>query len=107
VSHKGDYPNGGDPGKSRAMRTYLWLALAAPLAACASLLPITGADENGGTVNLVATGYGEDAAREAAQQHCEKYHRLARMAHNDQASNSMTFTCEDPNRPVFQGPGRP
>jgi hypothetical protein len=107
VSHRCDYPNGGDPQKGRAMRRYLWLTLAAPLAACASILPITGADENGGTVNMVATPYGEDAAMEAARRHCEKYHRLARLANNDQASNSMTFTCEDPNRPVFQGPAGP
>jgi hypothetical protein len=87
---------------------YLWLALLMPLAACSYAMPITGADENGGTVNLVATAYGEDNAMEAAKDHCGKYHRVARKLHNDQGSNTQTFTCEVPGR-VF-GPdevGRP
>jgi hypothetical protein len=74
---------------------YLYLLLLASLAACSYTMPITGADENGGTVNLV-TRYGEDGALEAANDHCHGYNRVARIVHNDQASNTMTFTCEVP-----------
>jgi hypothetical protein len=83
---------------TQAMR-YLWLALVMPLAACSYTMPLTGADENGGTVNLVATPYGEDNAMDIAKDHCSKYHRVARMAHNEPSSNTMTFTCEQPGRP--------
>jgi hypothetical protein len=76
---------------------YLYLLILAPLAACSYTMPITGADENGGTVNLV-TRYGEDSALEAANDHCHDYHRVARILHNDQPSNTMTFTCEEPDR---------
>ncbi len=89
------------------MRTYLWLVLLAPLAACSFAMPVTDADENGGTVNLVTNPYGTGAALKAAQHHCDQYHRRARMLQSDQASNSMTFSCYDPNQPVFEGPARP
>ena len=77
------------------MRLFFLLPLI-PLAACAYTMPITGADENGGTVNLV-TRYGEDGALEAANAHCHGYNRVARVIHNDQASNTMTFTCQAPD----------
>jgi hypothetical protein len=78
---------------------YLWLALLAPLAACSSMMPVTGADENGGTVRLVATAYGEDNAMDAAREHCSQYHRIARKLRTDVSSNTMTFTCEVADRP--------
>jgi hypothetical protein len=93
--------------RRRAMRT-LWLAFMLPLAACSSIMPVTGGDENGGTVRLVATAYGEDNAMDVAREHCSQYHRIARKHRTDAASNTMTFTCEVPGR-VF-GPdevGRP
>jgi uncharacterized protein YceK len=77
---------------------YLWLALVVPLGACASIMPITGADENGGTVNQVATAYGEDNAMDVAREHCSQYHRIARESYNDQGSNTLTFTCDVPGR---------
>jgi len=76
---------------------YLGLLLLVPLGACAYTSPITGADENGGVVNLV-TRYSEDGALEAANEHCHKYNREAHVIINDQASNTMRFTCEAPDR---------
>ncbi|MEI7790202.1 MAG: hypothetical protein WCJ15_03410 [Alphaproteobacteria bacterium] len=81
---------------------YLWLALLAllaPLAACSSIMPVTGGDENGGTVRLVATAYGEDNAMDVARDHCSQYHRIARKLRTDVSSNTMTFTCEVADRP--------
>ena len=74
----------------------IWLALLIPLGACSFVPPITGGSENGGTVNYVATRYGEDTAMEAAKEHCSGYGRYARKLRNDFASNTMTFTCEVP-----------
>jgi hypothetical protein len=78
---------------------YLWLALVVPLAACSYTMPLTGADENGGTVTRVATAYGEDVAMDVAKDHCSQYHRVARKGRTDFGSNTMTFTCEVPDRP--------
>ena len=78
----------------KAMR-YLWLALLAPLTACSYTTFITGADEHGGTVNFV-THFTEDGALDAANDHCQQFGKVARIAHNDPASNTMTFTCEPP-----------
>ena len=88
---------------------YLWLALLASpllgLPACSYIMPVTGGDENGGTVHQVATAYGEDNAMVAARDHCAQYHRHARKLRTDTASNTMSFTCEEPGRP--QEPGNP
>ena len=82
---------------------HLWLALLAPpllgLAACSYAMPVTGGDENGGTVHLVATAYGEDNAMDAARDHCADYHRVARKLRTDTGSNTMSFTCEVPDHP--------
>jgi hypothetical protein len=86
-------------GMRKDTMRYIWLALLAPLAACSSIMPVTGADENGGTVRLVATAYGEDNAMEAARDHCGQYHRTARKLRTDVSSNTMTFTCEAADRP--------
>lgn len=83
--------------KGNPMR-YLWLAVLAPLAGCSAIMPITDGDENGGTVQLVATAYGEDNAMDAAREHCAEYHRGARKLRTDRASNTMTFTCSDPDQ---------
>lgn len=77
----------------------LWLALLAPLAACSSIMPVTGGDENGGTVHLVATAYGEDNAMDTARDHCAQYHRTARKLRTDIGSNTMSFTCEETGHP--------
>jgi hypothetical protein len=74
----------------------LCLLLLLPLGACSYTNYLSGADENGGTVNLV-TPMTEDAALASAKEHCHKYGRVARIGHNDQASNTMTFTCEIPD----------
>ena len=63
---------------------------------------LTGADENGGTVRLVATAYAEDNAMDAARNHCSQYHSTARKLRTDIFSNTMTFTCE-----VADGPQEP
>lgn len=81
---------------------HLWLALLVPpllgLPACSYVMPVTGGDENGGTVHLVATAYGEDAGMGAARNHCREYNRTARKLRTDTASNTMSFTCEEPGR---------
>ena len=79
---------------------YVWLGFILPLAACSFLSPITGGNEIGGTVNFVATRYGEDDAMEAARDHCAKYDRIARKLRNDFASNTLTFTCEVRGKPM-------
>jgi hypothetical protein len=76
------------------MMKYVGLFFALVLAGCSYAMPISGASENSGTVNLVSPSYGEDNAMEAAQRHCDQYHRRARMLHHDEASNSMSFTCQ-------------
>ena len=81
------------------MTRYLWLALLAPLAACSSIMPVTGGDENGGTVHLVATAYGEDNAMDTAREHCSQYHRMARKLRTDTGSSTMSFTCEQADKP--------
>jgi hypothetical protein len=81
------------------MMKYLGLFFLGVLGGCSYAMPITGASENGGTVNLVATSYGEDNAMEAAQRHCDQFHRVARMLHHDESSNTLSFTCEAPEKP--------
>jgi hypothetical protein len=81
------------------MMKYLGLVFLVVLGGCSYAMPITGADENGGTVNLVATSYGEDNAMEAAQRHCLQFHRVARMLRHDESSNTVRFTCQVPEQP--------
>jgi uncharacterized protein YceK len=80
-----------------AMR-YLWLAFLVPLAGCSYVMPITDADENGGTVNLVGSRYGEDSAMQKAADYCSQYHRVAQKLHHDPGSSVLTFTCNFPDR---------
>ena len=74
------------------MRT-LALLLLIPLGACSYTTYLSGADENGGTVNLV-TQIGMDSAVEKANAHCHQYNRVARVIRTDQQSSSLTFVCE-------------
>jgi hypothetical protein len=74
---------------------YLSLLLLAPLAGCAYTTYLSGADEHGGTVNLV-TSLTQDSAVQKASDHCHQYHLVARVTSMDQASNSMTFICQPP-----------
>jgi hypothetical protein len=74
---------------------YLCLLLLVPLGACSYTTYLTGADEHGGTVNLV-TELSQDGALEKANAHCHKYNLVARVSGTDPASNTMTFTCEPP-----------
>ena len=83
----------------------LWLGLVIPLGACSFFPPITGGNQNGGTVNYVATRYGEDAAMETAKDHCARYDRYARELHYDVAANTITFTCEVPGQAMQEGSG--
>ena len=71
----------------------LVLLLSIPLAGCSYTTYLSGADENGGTVNLVAQ-IGMDSAVEKANAHCHQYNRVARVTGTDQQSSSMTFVCE-------------
>lgn len=89
--------------ESAKQMKFLSLALLIPLGACSYLSPITGGSENGGTVNYVVTRYGEDAAMDAAKDHCSKYDRNARELRLDAASNTMTFTCEVPEKAMPEG----
>jgi len=74
------------------MRT-LALLLLIPLGACSYTTYLSGADENGGTVNLV-TQIGMDSAVEKANAHCHQYDRVARVTGTDEQSSTMTFVCE-------------
>ncbi len=73
----------------------LVLLLLLPLAACSYTMYLSGADENGGLVNLVPE-LGQDAALEKANAHCSQYHRVARVVAWDQASSSLRFVCQPP-----------
>ncbi len=73
----------------------LALLLLLPLAACSAAMYLSGADEHGGTVNLVPN-LGEDAAMEKANRHCAQYHDVARLVVRDQASSSLQFACQPP-----------
>ena len=74
---------------------YLALLFLPVLGACSYTTYISGADEHGGTVNLV-TGLSRDSAVEKAKAYCQNYHREARITATDLASNSMTFECDLP-----------
>ena len=75
------------------MRFIVLLLILPMLAACSYTTYLSGADENGGTVNLV-TGLSKDSAVEKANEHCRQYHRVAQVTATDVQSNSMTFICE-------------
>ncbi|HVW72216.1 MAG TPA: hypothetical protein VHC39_01145 [Rhizomicrobium sp.] len=67
-----------------------------PLAGCSYTTWLTGADENGGTVNGV-TQLSTDSAIEKANAHCAQYHKAARVIHTDRASSTLTFSCQGPD----------
>jgi hypothetical protein len=71
---------------------YLWLLSLVALAGC-TYTYLTGADENGGIVNLV-TELNRDGAIEAAKVHCREYHRVARVTVSDTQSNTLSFVCQ-------------
>jgi hypothetical protein len=72
------------------------LLLVVPLAGCSYTTYLSGADENGGTVNMV-TQLNKDSAVEKANAHCQKYNRAARIIRTDPQSSSLTFTCQNPD----------
>jgi hypothetical protein len=72
---------------------YLCLLLLITLAACSYTTYLTGADEHGGTVNLV-TELNKDGAIEKANEHCHNYNGVARVTGTDPQSNTLTFICE-------------
>jgi len=74
---------------------YLCLLLLAALAACSYTMYLSGADEHGGTVNMV-TSLSQDSAVQKANDHCRQYHMVARVTMMDRASNSMNFVCQPP-----------
>lgn len=69
------------------------LLLLATLAGCSYTTWLTGADENGGTVNGV-NQLSTDAAIEKANAHCAQYKKTAHVIHTDQASSTLTFACQ-------------
>jgi hypothetical protein len=54
---------------------------------------LSGADEKGGTVNLV-TEFSQDRAIEMAKEHCREYNRMARVTVSDRQSNTLSFVCQ-------------
>ena len=85
-----------DSGYQSRMR-YLGLALLFFLGACSYTTYLTGADQDGGTVNLV-TEFSHDSAVAKANAHCHKYNRVAQVIGTDPASNTLTFSCVVPDR---------
>lgn len=77
------------------MRIAVLLLLAA-LAGCSYTTYLSGADENGGTVNMV-TQLNKDSAVEKANEHCRKYDKVARVIGNDRQSSTLTFVCQKPD----------
>ena len=76
------------------MLRYLGLLfLVLPLGACSYTTYLSGADEDGGTVNMV-TQLNKDNAVEKANKHCGQYGRTARIIRTDPQSSSLTFSCE-------------
>ena len=84
--------NARDSGYQSRMR-YLGLALLFFLGACSYTTYLTGADEHGGTVNMV-TELSHDSAVAKANAHCHQYNRVAGSFRTDPASNTMTFSCD-------------
>jgi hypothetical protein len=74
------------------MMRCLWLLLLIPVAACSYTTYLTGADEKGGTVNMV-TELSHDSAVAKANEHCHKYNRVATAIRTDPTSNTLTFSC--------------
>jgi hypothetical protein len=69
------------------------LLLLLPLAGCAYALSLSGADEHGGTVNMVTTNTQDDALAKATE-HCSQYHRVARVIKTDLAAGTVQFSCQ-------------
>ncbi len=78
------------------MRFLFLLFLAPMLAACSYTTYLSGADEHGGTINLV-TDISRDSAIEKANEHCQQYKLVAQIVSSDPASNSMRFACIPPS----------
>ncbi|HUO03073.1 MAG TPA: hypothetical protein VMU31_09855 [Rhizomicrobium sp.] len=72
---------------------YWRLLLLLPLAGCSYTMYLSGADEHGGTVNMV-TEMGQDAALQKAKDHCAQYHLDARVLSTDLPSGTMRFSCQ-------------
>jgi len=72
------------------------LLLCAVLAGCSYTTYLSGADENGGTVNMV-TQLNKDDAIEKANAHCAQYHKAARVVGTDPQSSTLTFSCQVPD----------
>jgi hypothetical protein len=64
-----------------------------PLAGCSYALSLSGADEHGGTVNMVTTNT-QDEALAKANEHCGEYHLAARVLKTDLAAGTMQFSCQ-------------
>jgi hypothetical protein len=77
------------------MKRLVVLLLLLPLAGCSYTMYLSGADERGGTVNLVPE-LGMDDALEKANDHCHQYNRVARVISRDQASSTIRFACQPP-----------
>ena len=72
----------------------IWrVLLLLPLAGCSYTMYLSGADENGGVVNLV-TDMSQDAALDKAKEHCAQYHLGARVIATDLPSATMRFSCQ-------------
>lgn len=81
-----------EPKGHHAMR-HLWFLGLILLAGCSYTTYLSGADEHGGTVNLV-TEFNKDNAIEKAQEHCRKYNLVAYVKSTDPQSNTLSFSCE-------------
>lgn len=69
------------------------LLLLLPLAGCSYALSLSGADEHGGTVDMVTTNTQDDALAKA-NAHCAQYHLAARVLKTDLAAGTMQFSCQ-------------
>ena len=72
---------------------YFALLVLIPLGACSYTTYLSGADEKGGTVNMV-TEISKDSAIAKANEHCRQYNKVAHVIRTDQASSSLTFSCD-------------
>jgi hypothetical protein len=83
----------GKSGKVIQVMRYLCLLLVVTLGGC-SYTYLSGADEKGGTVNLV-TDFNKDSAVRTAKEHCHEYNRVARVTVSDGQSNTLSFVCQE------------
>lgn len=71
----------------------LVLPLVVSLGGCSYTLYLSGADEHGGTVNMV-TQLNKDDAVAKANEHCGQFGRTARIIRTDPQSSTLTFSCQ-------------